>query len=230
MQAIILAGGKGSRLKPITDYVPKPLIPINNTPIIEWQIKYLKRFGINDFVICTGYKSEQIINYIEHKDSFGVNIQYSVEDSPLGTGGAIRKALDKISSNSFFVLNGDVITTIDIKRMFSRPNSIILIELRTRFGTVDFRGDRISNFREKKPISDTWMNAGIYHLQKDIRDDLPKKGAIEDTVFLNYAKKGKLFGIKCKNVFWHSIDSHKDLEECSAAMNAKIMKKLSKVK
>ena len=60
MQAIILAGGRGKRLKPITDYVPKPLVPINNVPIIEWQIKYLKKFGIKDIIICTGYKTEQI--------------------------------------------------------------------------------------------------------------------------------------------------------------------------
>jgi len=65
MKALILAGGLGKRLKPITDYVPKPLIPINNIPIIEWQIRYLKKFGIKDFVFCTGYKTEQIENYLE---------------------------------------------------------------------------------------------------------------------------------------------------------------------
>ncbi|MBI5697553.1 MAG: NTP transferase domain-containing protein, partial [Thaumarchaeota archaeon] len=60
MQAVILAGGLGSRLKPITDYVPKPLIPINNIPLIEWQIKYLKKFGVDKFILCTGYKTDQI--------------------------------------------------------------------------------------------------------------------------------------------------------------------------
>jgi len=67
MKAIILSGGTGKRLKPVTDYVPKSLVPLNNTPIIEWQIKYFKKFGINEFVICTGYKSDQIINYLKPK-------------------------------------------------------------------------------------------------------------------------------------------------------------------
>ena len=92
MKALILAGGLGKRLKPITDYVPKPLIPINNIPIIEWQIRYLKKFGIKDFVFCTGYKTEQIENYLKTKNNFGCKIKFSKEDSPLGTGGALKKA------------------------------------------------------------------------------------------------------------------------------------------
>ncbi|MFM8658665.1 MAG: NDP-sugar synthase, partial [Candidatus Nitrosotenuis sp.] len=131
MQAIILAGGLGSRLKPITDYVPKPLIPINNIPLIEWQIRQLQKFKINDFIICTGYKTDQIEDYLQHKDHFDAKIQYSVESSPLGTGGAIKKAGKLIKGKSFLVTNGDVITNLDIKKLFAHPNSIALIELRT---------------------------------------------------------------------------------------------------
>ncbi|CAE6499490.1 nucleotidyltransferase family protein [Candidatus Nitrosotenuis uzonensis] len=225
MQALILAGGQGSRLKPITDYIPKPLIPINNVPIIEWQIRYLKKFKIENVVICSGYKSEQIQNYLEHKRNFGIKIQHSVEDVPLGTGGALKKAAKIIKDKTFLVLNGDVITTIDITKLYKTPNAIALVELRTRFGTVDFDGMRINNFREKKHVQNVWMNAGIYHLEKNILKDLPRKGAIEDTVFLNYAKKGILSGVSFKDVLWFSIDSHKDLEECSHALAFKSIKK-----
>ena len=92
MQAIILSGGKGNRLKPITDYVPKSLVPLNNVPILEWQIKYLKRFGIRDIIISTGYKYDQIENFLKSKN-LGATITFSVEKSPLGTGGAIKKAV-----------------------------------------------------------------------------------------------------------------------------------------
>ena len=92
MKAIILAGGRGKRLKQVTDYVPKPLIPLDNIPIIEWQIRYLKKFGIKEIIICTGYKTEQIENYLHIKNNFGVKIRFSKEQSPLGTGGAIKKA------------------------------------------------------------------------------------------------------------------------------------------
>lgn len=220
MQAIILAGGKGTRLKPITDYVPKPLIPINNVPIIEWQIRYLKKFNITDIVICTGYKTEHLENYLSHKQNFDCKIKYAIEETPLGTGGAIKNAAKFIKEKSFLVLNGDVITKIDIRRLVSKPNSIALVELRTRFGTVDLLGDTIVSFKEKKSISDVWMNAGIYHLDKKILVDLPSKGQIEETVFHKYAKSKKLFGVKFKDAFWFSIDSHKDLEECTLAMKS----------
>jgi NDP-sugar pyrophosphorylase family protein len=218
MQAIILAGGMGTRLKPITDYVPKPLVPLNNIPIIEWQIRYLKKFGIHDFVICTGYKTDSIENYLSHRHNLDSKIRFSVEKTPLGTGGAIKKAAKLIKEKSFLVLNGDIITTIDMRKLFSKPNSIALIELKTRFGTVDLDKDAIINFREKKPIANVWMNAGIYHLDKKIVPDLPLKGAIEETTFRKYAKAKKLIGIRFKDAFWFSIDSHKDLEECAHEM------------
>ncbi len=214
MKAIILAGGRGKRLRPITDYIPKPLVCIKNIPIIEWQIKYLKKYGVNEVIICTGYKTKMIKNYLSMKNT-GVKIKFSIEKSPLGTGGAIKKAGRMINDKSFFVINGDTITNIDLAKLAKQPNSIASIELRTKFGTLETNGNKISKFREKKEISDLWMNAGIYYLQKEILKDLPNKGDIEKTLFPNYAKKGKLNTIKFKKIKWHSIDSFKDIEECS---------------
>ena len=214
MKAIILAGGRGKRLKPVTDYVPKPLVPIKNIPIIEWQIKYLKKFGISEVIICSGYKTEMIENYLTMKN-MGVIVKFSIEKSPLGTGGAIKKAGEMIKDKSFFVINGDTITNIDLKKLSKKPNAIAAIELRTKFGILETNDDKIINFREKKEIQDTWMNAGIYHLQKDVLKELPNKGDIEKTLFPDYAKKGKLNIVKFKNVKWYSVDSFKDMEDCS---------------
>jgi len=214
LKAIILAGGHGKRLRPITDYVPKSLVPIKNIPIIEWQIKYLKKNGINEIIICTGYKTKMIENYLSMKN-MGVKIKFSVEKIPLGTGGAIKKAGKMINDKSFFVINGDIITNIDLTKLTKKSNSIASIELQTKFGTLETIGNKISKFKEKKEISDLWMNAGIYYLQKETLKDLPDKGDIEKTLFPDYAKKGKLNTIKFKKIKWYSIDSIKDIEESS---------------
>ena len=153
-------------------------------------------------------------NYLSVKKT-GMNIKFSIEKSPLGTGGAIKKAGKMITDESFFVVNGDVITDIDLKKLSAKKNSIASVELRTKFGILETNDDKITKFKEKKEISDLWMNAGIYHLQKDITQDLPNKGDIEKTVFPDYAKKGKLDVVKFRHAKWYSIDSFKDMEECS---------------
>jgi NDP-sugar pyrophosphorylase family protein len=214
LKAIILAGGRGKRLRPITDYVPKPLIPIKNIPIIEWQIKYLKKFGVSEVIICSGYKTEMIENYLNNK-KLGIKISFSVEDMPLGTGGAIKKAGKKINDKSFIVINGDIITNIDLKKLLKKENSIASIQLKTKFGILQTDDDKIIKFDEKKEIENLWMNAGIYHLKKNTLKDLPDKGDIEKTLFPNYAKKEKLSTLKFRNTKWYSIDSFKDMEECA---------------
>ncbi len=120
-----------------------------------------------------------------------------------------------INDKSFFVINGDTITNIDLTKLAKKPNSIASIELQTKFGTLETSGNKISKFREKKEISNLWMNAGIYYLQKEILKDLPNKGDIEKTLFPDYAKKGKLNTVKFKKIKWYSIDSFKDIEDCS---------------
>jgi len=222
LKVIILAGGKGKRLRPITDYVPKPLIPIKNISIIEWQIKYLKKFGISEIIICSGYKTKMIENYLNNK-KLGIKITFSVEDKPLGTGGAIKKAGKKIKDRSFLVINGDTITNIDLKKLIKKNNAIAAIQLRTKFGILQTDKDKIMKFDEKKEIENLWMNAGIYHLNKETLKELPIVGDIEKTLFPDYAKKEKLSTIKFTNSKWYSIDSFKDIEECSLVIE-KIIK------
>ena len=222
LKAIILAGGRGKRLRPITDYVPKPLISIKNIPIIEWQIKYLKKFGISEIIICSGYKTEMIENYLKNK-KLGIKITFSIENKPLGTGGAIKKAGKKIRDKSFLVINGDTITNIDLKKVMKKENSIASIQLRTKFGILQTEQNKIIKFDEKKEIKNIWMNAGIYNLKKETIKKLPTVGDIEKTLFPAYAKKEKLSTIKFTNSKWYSIDSFKDIEECSLTIE-KIMK------
>ena len=222
LKAIILAGGRGKRLRPITDYIPKPLISIKNIPIIEWQIKYLKKFGISEVIICSGYKTEMIENYLKNK-KLGIKITFSIENKPLGTGGAIKKAGKKIKDKSFIVINGDIITNIDLEKLLKKENSIASIQLKTNFGILQTDKDKIIKFDEKKEIENLWMNAGIYHLNKESIKELPNVGDIEKTLFPDYAKKEKLSTIKFTNSEWYSVDSFKDMEECSLVIE-KIIK------
>ena len=120
-----------------------------------------------------------------------------------------------INDKSFFVINGDTITNIDLKKLQTKKNAIAAIALRTKYGILETEDDKIMNFREKKEISDTWMNEGIYHLEKEVLRKLPKKGDIEKTVFPDYAKEGLLNTVKFNNAKWYSVDSFKDMEECA---------------
>jgi len=221
MKAMILSGGRGKRLRPLTDTIPKSLIPINNTPIIEWSIKYLKKFGITDIILCTGYKTKQIEDYLNKKNNFGCKIEYSVEKEVLGTGGAIKKAIKKISDKSFIVINGDIITNIDLKKIITKPNCVAAIELRTKYGTMKIRNRKIVKFNEKTSVENIWMNPGVYHLSVNIAKILPTKGSLEEIVFPKLVKKNSLQTVKFKNVLWHSIDSYKDIDVCSKDIKSK---------
>ena len=228
MKALILAGGRGKRLRPITDKIPKPLILINNLPLIERSIKYLKKFGISDIIICSGYKSKQIENFLKKKNNFNCKIEFSIERSPLGTAGAIKKAAQKISDDSFVVINGDIVTNIDLRKILKKPNTIAANELKTKFGTMEIKNSKIIAFNEKSDVEDVWMNPGVYHLSSEIRKILPKKGSLESIVFPKLAKNNLLHTVKFKNVLWHSIDSHKDIELCSNDIKLKKYSKFFK--
>jgi mannose-1-phosphate guanylyltransferase len=229
VKAVLLSGGFGKRLKPLTDYLPKPLIPVCNYPIIEWQIRYFKKFGIKDIIVCVGYRAEQIIKHLEGKN-FGVKLDYSIEREPLGTAGAIKKARKYIDTEDFFVANGDVLTNLDLKKLQDHPNSVAVIPLRTMYGIVHLNGIKVERFEEKPEMFDYWMNAGIYYLKKDIIKYLPKDGNLENTTFPILAENGKLHAVKYSNVFWKSVDSYKDMEECEHLIQSSHYEKFLSVK
>jgi mannose-1-phosphate guanylyltransferase len=223
MKAVILAGGFGKRLKPLTDQRPKPMIEVLNVPIIEWQVRWLRKFGIKDFVLCVGYMREQIVDRIDNGSKFGSKVEYSVEEEPLGTGGALKNAKDLLSGqDSFFMLNGDVLTELDPNRLYvSGSHTIALVPLRSPFGVVELdRNSKVLGFLEKPEIPDKWINAGVYHFTQEVFKYLPENGNIEVTALPALAKEGKLQAIKYQNVFWRSIDSHKDIEEAAKEMQA----------
>lgn len=219
MKTVILAGGFGKRLKPLTDTRPKPMIEVLNIPIIEWQIRWFRRFGIKDFVICVGYMKDMIVDHIGNGARFDSRVEYSLEEKALGTGGALLNAKELVSSQgSFFVLNGDVLSELDPNKLLNIASSNVLavVPLRSPFGVVELdENSKVQGFIEKPEISDKWINAGLYLFTEEVFSYLPIEGNIEVTALPWLAKKGILHAVRYRNVFWRSIDSHKDIEEAS---------------
>lgn len=221
MKAVILAGGFGKRLRPLTDERPKPLIEIAGKPIIEWQIKWLKKFGVTSVFVLAGYKKEVLIDWVaKNQDKLGIPIAILTEDQPLGTGGAIKRLNGFISNGErFFVLNGDILTNLDLFKLEDdKAVAVIsLVPLRSPFGIVKVERDGIiTQFVEKPILKDYWINAGVYSMSSEIFEYLPEKGDIEKETFPLLAQKGLLKGITFDNVYWRSIDTLKDYEEANA--------------
>jgi mannose-1-phosphate guanylyltransferase len=218
---VILAGGLGKRLRPLTSDRPKPMIQINKTPIIELQVKWLKKFGITDIIVLVGHLREKIKHHLADGKKFGVNISYIEENVPLGTGGALKNAKDHIIQNGnsdpgFFVINGDILTNLDPFTISEKGSmTLALVPMKSTFGIVETNGDLVSKFIEKPSIEDMWINAGVYYFSNEIFDYLPDKGNLETVTLPMLVEKQKLKAKKFSNNYWRSIDSHKDVDEAS---------------
>jgi mannose-1-phosphate guanylyltransferase len=221
MKAVILAGGLGKRLRPLTDERPKPMIEVLNQPIIEWQVKWFKKFGIDEFVICVGYLKEHIIDYIGSGSKFGVKVGYAVEEEPLGTGGALKNAqslLGGTENEGFFMVNGDILTDLNPNTLQDgiTSSAIAVVPLRSPYGVIELDDSSIiTGFVEKPQIKDRWINAGVYYFGSEIFNYLPDSGNLEVTALPEMIKDRKVKAIRYEKSFWRSIDSHKDIEEAS---------------
>jgi mannose-1-phosphate guanylyltransferase/phosphomannomutase len=114
MKAVVMAGGEGSRLRPLTLHRPKPLVPVVNKPVMQHIIELLARHGIRDIVVTLHYLAEEIEEYFGNGSEFGVNIEYTVEDTPLGTAGSVKKGQHLLGDDTFLILSGDALTDVDL--------------------------------------------------------------------------------------------------------------------
>ncbi|MBC5858319.1 nucleotidyltransferase family protein [Campylobacter jejuni] len=193
MQAIILCGGLGTRLKSIIKDIPKPMAPINDKPFLEFIFKYLKKQGIKEVILALSYKYEVIQEYF--KDEFlDIKIKYSIEKEALGTGGAIKEAL-RFIKNEAYVVNGDTLFEIDLSKLKLNGSKICLALKQMndfdRYGTVNLDGQGfVISFEEKVFKKQGLINGGIYLLNKDIFKDFTLQGKFSFEEFLqeNYEK------------------------------------------
>src|SRR5919202_2300158 len=181
MQALILAGGKGTRLRPLTVYTPKPIVPICNRPFLLYQIDTLRRAGITDITLSLSYQPDKIEQLLGDGSAYGVRLKYTVEPQPMGTAGAYKFAEELIRERTV-VFNGDILTDLDLEavlrqheeRQAAAPVVLAPVGNPTAYGLVETEDDgRVRRFLEKpKPdeISVNTINAGTYVLEPRVLD------------------------------------------------------------
>ena len=204
MKAVILAGGEGTRLRPLTSNQPKPMLPMANRPMLEHIVRLLKEHGFDDIVVTVAFLANQIRNYFGDGSDFGVQMRYASEDSPLGTAGSVRNAAEELD-DTFLVISGDVLTDIDLTEFVKAHReagafgSIALkrVEDPVEFGIVITRPDgSIDRFLEKptwgQVFSDT-INTGMYVLEPEVFDFIPEGEVVDfsSDVFPAILKRGK---------------------------------------
>lgn len=201
--AVILAGGLGTRLKPLTDEIPKPLVLIKNKPLLQHLIEHFRKHGITDIILSVGYKEERIKEYFGDGTKLGVKITYSPESLPLGTGGAIKKAISELT-RPFFLQWGDNLMDIDWRKMeqeYLVNDTPIIMTLTPRedvenFGVAKLDGKKIITFVEKpkrEEAPSNLINAGAFILHPEVLKILPEgKSSIEKDCFEKLAPLGKI--------------------------------------
>ena len=185
MDVIILTGGMGTRLKSKIKDIPKTMASWNGVPFLERTINWLNKFEIQNVILAVGYKKEIIKNYFGNQYK-NINTIYSEEETPLGTGGAIKQALEKTNQENVIVMNGDILARVELNSMYKKhldSNATMTIAIKhmenfDRFGVIKFNKNRITEFLEKRYVESGYMNTGIYIMNKKIFDN-----KINDKVF-----------------------------------------------
>ncbi|MFH1637269.1 MAG: sugar phosphate nucleotidyltransferase [Candidatus Woesearchaeota archaeon] len=202
-KALLLAGGKGTRFKPITDEIPKPMIPLQGKPILQHTIELLRKYNVTEIYLSVGYKADKIKEYFGDGSKFGVRITYIEEDKPLGTGGPLRLAKPYLTE-TFVMCNADELKDIDLIDMFifhRENNAKVTIALTTvddpsAYGVAKLQGNKIIEFLEKpKNPPSNLINAGLYIIEPDVVSLVPEgHSMVEKDIFPKIAKDGRLYG------------------------------------
>lgn len=227
MYAIVIAGGKGERLRPLTDDRPKSMVPLLGKPILEYQVEWLRESGVTNVVVACGHLANVIQEYFQDGRRFGVSITYSLEEQPLGRGGALKQAYRQVPDSEEIVIgtNGDNVNTQPLAPMLAQHKrsgvvaTLLLTQLRSPYGIVRQRGNRIIGF-EEKPLLPSWLSAGVYVLSREFFEGLPDVGDHEDGLFPQLAAEGRLSGFRSKE-YWKAIDTAKDLSEAAKQLEAR---------
>jgi len=220
-KAFILAGGKGTRMRPFTYEMPKPLIPVQGRPLLQHIIDLLRKYDVREVIISTGYMCDKIREYFGNGSRFGVNIAYIEEKEELGTAGPLRMAKDELTG-PFIMFNGDILANIDLHDFMdthAKNDGIATIALTpvkdpSHFGVAELRGERILRFIEKPkgPVKSKLINAGVYILEPEVIDYVPPgKAMMEKEVFPKLAQEGRLYGYPFDGQ-WFDTGTHESYE------------------
>lgn len=218
MKAILLAGGKGTRLAPYTTVFPKPMMPIGDKPIMEILIRQLKHYGFSEIVLAVGYLSELMISYFGDGHKYGVKISYSKEDQPLGTAGPL--SLIEGIDQTFLVMNGDILTSLDFSKFIEhhrrekRMGSVAIHnrEVKLDYGIVELYDQKITQYREK-PTYNYSVSMGIYLFEPAVLNHIPKNQPFDlPDLIKKLISAGEIVSAYQSNDYWLDIGRHDDYQ------------------
>lgn len=222
-QAIILAGGLGTRLRSVVHDLPKPMAPVAGKPFLYYLLRFLSHYGIQKTILSVGYRHEAIIDYFGHQFE-QMQLKYAIEEVPLGTGGGIRMACDLLENESFFLLNGDSFIDVNLKDMANEFHAsewdVLLAACRlphpARYGTLECAEQRIIQFREKDPSLEAGLiNAGVYLMNKHVITDrisTGEKASFEQNILEKGLKELKM-GAFTSDAYFIDIGIPEDYEK-----------------
>ena len=217
MSALIMAGGLGTRLRPLTDKTPKPMLKFNGKPILEHNINLLKKNGIKEIFISVNYLKEQIINYFEDGSNLGVKIIYLIEEKPLGTIGSLSK-IEKIENNLLLVLNSDIITDVDFELFYlnhietNSKMSVLSIpyEIKIPYAVLNLKENFITGFSEKPNLT-YYTNGGMYIINFDEKIRIPQSTKFDATDLMQEILKDNSLSSYKHHGNWVDIGNPDDL-------------------
>jgi NDP-sugar pyrophosphorylase family protein len=233
LKTLVLAGGFGTRLRPLSCSRPKALFPVANKPLIDYTLESLSNAGTETVILAVYYMAESLVRYLG-PTKYDMGIMYVREQRPMGTGGPIKQARDMLNGDKFMVMNGDLLTDLDYKRLINYHEekggiatvALTQVENPYRYGSVemDWEG-RITRFVEKPEFGkapSNLINAGLYILEPEIFDYIPEnsKVRIETEVFPKLAEEQQLYGFESHG-FWMDIGEPNDYLKANAALLSK---------
>ena len=217
-----MVGGLGTRLRPLTNDTPKPLLPIGDKPILETIIEQFKSYGFVNFILCTNYKEIQIKKYFGDGSQFGVNINYISEEKRLGTAGALSLIKQKIDK-PFFVMNGDLLTRLNFDSMMKYHNEgQYMMTIGSReysyqipYGVVQIKKQEVHDLVEK-PNHSVFVNAGVYILEPELLNRIPYNQFYDMTDLIDdLLEEEKSIGAFPIREYWADIGQHEDYKKAN---------------
>jgi len=230
MKAVILAGGIGTRMRPLTYIVPKAMLPIGGKPLLEHMVQYLKEYDITDVIVCVAYLKTRIMDYFKHGESLGVKIRYAESETPLGTAGQLSTA-KKFVSERFVAMNGDIVTSLNLRSLIEfhkKRRAVGTIALKrfdisVPYGYVEIGEDSNILKFEEKPKFSFLANAGIYVFEPKIFQYIPEGKTVsleKETFPLLLGKGGKLNGYY-EDAYWADVGTVTDFERVDKELLSK---------